>query len=725
MNTIPHAKNRLAQAVGASLALLAMTQAPAHAAACDAIISTDLVFGCDVAPGGSVTVNSGVSITVLAPGGMASPPWQGILVGDGAGTITNNGTITVSPGGSASGIRVTGGSIVTGGITNNGTISLASPVGGDKLIKLDNTTNPFVFTNTGTLNGNVDLGINTLNIDGTTSAIKGTVYGSGTGSVVNVNGLFNAPSAGGPGYTSFDVGTININPGGTLNVVNIGFSLRGGTGGVANNGTLGVPAGQTATIYGNYSQTGTGIFRTGVASNSSYGKLLLSSGGVATFPANARIDVDVVGSPALTAGTVLTEVVGVAYGSTLNASTFAVTDNSALFDFTAAKVGDSVNLTIAAASASSSSSSATSYVQAARNPASTGAAGIFDSLMNSPGGMGSIITALGQLPTGQQVSDAIRKTLPLMVTGVKSAGFTGSRNIDKIIQSRVEQSSGLSGGDDIASDRQLWVKPVGSLADQSDLKGVSGFKSRSYGLVVGADSVVSSKLRVGGAVSYTSSRVDSNSAVAPNTAKTDSYRLIGYGSYSLDSVTDVNFQADIATGKTEGKRFINFGGVTNADSSYRSNIVHLGAGLGRTYPWAAKTTITPSIRLDYTRISDGAYTETGAGPLNLAVNKNSAAELVLYGEGKLIHELSDTTKLSANLGAGYDFLAKQSSLTAAFAGGGGQFITNGLNVAPWSLRGGLGVVSTSKKMEITARYDVEFREGSRNQTVSVKFRFPF
>ncbi|CAG2159772.1 hypothetical protein LMG26411_06968 [Cupriavidus numazuensis] len=46
--------------------------------------------------------------------------------------------------------------------------------------------------------------------------------------------------------------------------------------------------------------------------------------------------------------------------------------------------------------------------------------------------------------------------------------------------------------------------------------------------------------------------------------------------------------------------------------------------------------------------------------------------------------------------------------------------------ARWLMRGGLGfVVTSSKAMEFSVRYDAEVREHFTNQTASVKLRMPF
>jgi outer membrane autotransporter protein len=140
----------------------------------------------------------------------------------------------------------------------------------------------------------------------------------------------------------------------------------------------------------------------------------------------------------------------------------------------------------------------------------------------------------------------------------------------------------------------------------------------------------------------------------------------------------------------------------------------------------AKTSFTPSFRADYTTIKENGYAETGADALNLTVDGKTTDELILAVDGKVMHALSDTSTLTANLGIGYDTQAEQASMTTAFSGGGAAFTTDGIDPSSTVVRGGLGmVVNSSDAMEFTARYDIEKRSGYTGQTVSVKFRMPF
>jgi outer membrane autotransporter protein len=272
----------------------------------------------------------------------------------------------------------------------------------------------------------------------------------------------------------------------------------------------------------------------------------------------------------------------------------------------------------------------------------------------------------------------------------------------------------------------VWLKPFGSWADYDDQGAVPGFESSTWGVVLGADATPSSTTRLGLAFAYANANVDSNSSVAPQSMDLDVYQLIGYGSHSLDSNTEVNFQVDAGINNNEGRRVIALtSSVASAD--YDSYTAHAGVGLARTYAVNPKTTVTPSLRADYTWIKEKSYTETGAGDLNLSVDDRTTSELILGVDANLMHKLDDRTSLTAKLGVGYDVINDDVSITSVFAGApGASFVTNGLDPEPWLGRASLGLVHTLQNgMELSARYDAEVREDFLNQTASIKARWAF
>jgi outer membrane autotransporter protein len=232
-------------------------------------------------------------------------------------------------------------------------------------------------------------------------------------------------------------------------------------------------------------------------------------------------------------------------------------------------------------------------------------------------------------------------------------------------------------------------------------------------------------MRLGASFAYARANVDGNSSIAPNSANIDVYQLVGYGSHSLDAEIEVSFQLGLGQNKNRGKRSLLFAGMV-ADSRFSSLTATAGAGLGRVMRLNEKTSLSPSVRADYTWINDKGYTETGAGAFNLVVNGRTTDELILAADTKLNHEISPGTTLAANFGAGYDVLSKRASITAAYVGApGAAFTTQGLDSSPWLARGGLGLTTTAGGAEITARYDAEYRKDFLNQTASVKLRWVF
>ncbi|MEW6329981.1 MAG: autotransporter domain-containing protein [Pseudomonadota bacterium] len=652
--------------------------------------------------------NSSVgSITNDVGGTISSSGQTGLRLQNGStvsGDITNNGTIA----GANTGLFISDSSSVTGNVVNSGTIN-----GGSYAIYVSSSSTVGGIANTGTINGAVELGGTTLNLNGAAGSISGPVTG-GAGSVVNVNGTFTTAD-------TFAVDTFSIAGTGRLNM---GHDITPDTS-FNNAGTLAVAAATTVTITGDYTQTSTGTFQTGVTDDTNYGKLVVT--GTATLPTGAMIYVNVADPDFAFTATSLSDVISA--GTLVSDGTFAVDDNSALFDFTASKNGNAVDLALASPGAGGSTV-LVNAVNSTGNTSGLGAATVLDGLAAAYAGGGTgnadmdrVMAALATLTTNQQLSDAVTRMLPLMTGALTRFTFANLREVNRVVRARLETNRGLSSGDDFAGNRMVWLKPLGSWAEQEDRNGASGYDAQTYGMVLGADGELSEISRIGAAFAYTRSDVDSNSGA--QSADVDSYLAVLYGSRSLDENTDLNWQADYAYNRNQGDRYISLMDRT-ARSSYHSDSFHVGAGVGRTLPVNARTSFTPSFRVDYTTIKENGYAETGAGALNLAVDARTTDELILAVDGKLAHALSDATTLNANLGVGYDTEAEQASLTTSFAGGAAAFTTDGIKPSSTVWRGGLGMVlNASDAMEFTARYDLETRSGYTGQTVSVKFRMPF
>lgn len=356
---------------------------------------------------------------------------------------------------------------------------------------------------------------------------------------------------------------------------------------------------------------------------------------------------------------------------------------------------------------------------------------MFDGLITAgaTGDMASVITALGKLATAKDVSEAISQTLPVATGATPASAASTMKLTDDVVRARVDVvHTGGPDGDDSAQapDRGIWFTPVGAWTRQQTRDGVDGYRAQSGGMVLGADTAVSASDRVGGAFSYSRASID-NRGVASQSAHIDIYRLMAYGRHDIDDSTFVGWQGDVGTTRTSGDRSITFGGLARkAESDYSGTVAHVGADVGRVFLIDSATQFTPSLRADYAVVRNKAYTETGAGALNLSVQGQKAEQFLLAAHGKFTRALSEGLQLSGNLGLGYDFLAKRNRVVSTFVGGGASFVTEGLSAQRFVANGGVELtVVKAKGLELTARYDVELRRSFSNQSIGFKLAKKF
>lgn len=337
-----------------------------------------------------------------------------------------------------------------------------------------------------------------------------------------------------------------------------------------------------------------------------------------------------------------------------------------------------------------------------------------------------LLALFSGLNSDQQRSDAASQTLPLLAGATTNAIGSSLSAINGVVQARQESTSGLSSGDPALSGEHFWMKGFGSWADQNARNGVAGFNADSKGLALGLDAVVSDTTRLGVAFAYARTNVDSDSNIAPQDAQIDTYQLIGYGSYALSELTELNFQLDVGQNRTESTRHLPFAGAS-AKANYDGYSAHAGLGIDHDLRLSEQLVFVPSARVDYTWIGNESYQEKGAGLLNLDVDSQDTESLVFSLDGKLDYALAETTVLSVNLGGGYDAINETASITSAYAGApGAAFSTRGLDLEPWLARAGLGLTHTlDNGTEVSLRYDTEARSDFTNQGASLKARWAF
>ena len=667
-----------------------------------------------VVHGSNIGISNSGSITTLNNNNLIGAGYYGIYNFGTVGTINNAGTLSSDRAyallnyGTLDVLNNTGtinaswgytvvnqqGTITS--INNSGIISTSDP---SSAALINNSTIGSI-TNSGTIIGNIT-SVSTLTFIGGDGSTVGTLTGY-TPNATPATGTITLTG----GDLIFSSGNMLLNDNVTL------------TSGTLKNTGANLYVANPLAISGNYSQSSGASLHVSVSSadsSSGYGKLSVS--GTATL--GGTLAVDVASGNTLVNGDTLA---GVIHANSIVGTFANVTDNSALFDFSASYTATDVNLNVRQANLVSAAVNATGNTQAA------GAAGALDRVIGSDP-TGPIASVLMPLSTQQAVSKAATQTLPLLSGNSTVVAQNALGRFGGIVQSRLDGLRGLSSGDAVFADREMWIKPFGSWADQHDRGGVSGYSANTGGMALGADTALSSASRVGVSFGYARTSASSNSTDAPQSATVDVFQLLGYGSSRIDANTEFSYQAGIGQNHTTGQRTLSFASG-NAKASYHSLTATAGVGLEKTWKLNEQTSFLPSLRADYSWIKDRAYSETGSAsvaPLLLNVASRSADELILSVNGKLNHKLSDATTFSVNAGAGYDAINQQVSISSSFAGAPGiSFVTYGLDQSPWLARAGLGLVHKSRNgVEFNARYDAEYRSGYLNHSASLKASWAF
>ena len=592
--------------------------------------------------------------------------------------ITNFGRIT----GHVVGIGIYGDAVVSGGITNKNGATISGFAG----IWTESTATINFINNAGSI-----LGFNLNSSAGANDVFSGIENYGAIGEITNTGTI--APTR----NLNVSYGIINN---GNITTLNNAQGAGNANGALTYNGAL--PANYNIIIN----------------SPTSYGKLLVTNGtGTTNFGIYNGSTVANGTYSAVLSGLTTNKLV--ATTGSYNSATWTLNNSSG-------NIWDLIISGVASGGGSSSSSSSNYFSNTISNRNFTGsnAARVLDNLSANPGAMASVITALDGL-SGVAQANAVTQTLPAIIGASNIVTISSMQALNQVVQYRQSALRGMASGSDYIGNRDMWMKAYGSWTNQNDLNGVAGYKINNGGLAIGLDKGLSPKMNFGTVFAFANSGVSSNSSTAPSSVNINSYQLGVYGDYVFQKNLIANAQLDIGMNQNKSYRNIVFMG-TNAHANYNSYSGHIGTGIKYVKPINSRNTFIPSIRVDYTNVQSKGYNETGAGVLNLQVNSQTYNTLPVSVDFRIDHTLRNKLTLSGNVGAGYNILNNQVSLTSAYQGGGSAFATNGLQVSPWIYNAGIELSGQMiKGLEINVRYDNIFSTtGYMNQMVSAKLKMP-
>ncbi len=214
---------------------------------------------------------------------------------------------------------------------------------------------------------------------------------------------------------------------------------------------------------------------------------------------------------------------------------------------------------------------------------------------------------------------------------------TGEQLNAALDESRDALGMGASSDEMLAGSRVgLWVRGDLSFGDQDSTALESGFDFDAQTLTGGLDYRVNENLFVGTSLSVGKAEVDFDDKLA--TTDTDNYALAFYGSlYRGASFADVVLSYGWSDVDTERRiSYQDFGGSVDrlATASTDGNEYYISLNVGHSFDFSG-VKFDPLVRFFYLDGEFDGFTETGAGGLDLAVDKQGFESMSLTASGQL------------------------------------------------------------------------------------------
>ena len=276
----------------------------------------------------------------------------------------------------------------------------------------------------------------------------------------------------------------------------------------------------------------------------------------------------------------------------------------------------------------------------------------------------------------------------------------------------------------------LWVTPFYSEAKQKMLKGVSGYKAKSLGAVIGFDTLINDQLMVGAAYSRIETKLSHRDIKQGDKTKgaTDIYAL--YGLYNLQNSNW--FGEGIASyGTTRVKN--SEGRVTStametAYANYRSNTYGGQLLAGYDYQATQQVMITPLFGGRYSRFEDLGYTEYGTRFENLTIQKRkySKIEGVVGIRGQALYTISKMLVIPEIHGyVNYDFQGNSPLIDARLDGMYEPLPTKSSKPSRAFYIVGAGLTAKLNNSEYGGTYNCNIADKYLGHQISMKFRLNF
>ena len=594
----------------------------------------------------------------------------------------------------------------------NGTSGTAYDVKGRIYSSIDNPGTGLIDVNSGNWTFDSEIGGSTNRIGGMRieedawSNLSNNVYANET---VTIEGVLNVTG-------SLSITAMDISGNGKGLVVGEGVSTR------TTNATIQISSDSILTIGSTNKSSGVhegdgasfnnmtirlkGAGTTSYNSNSTAAIDIGSSNQTVTL---SQVSIDMLGDNSTYSDGQVVNIIG--RGSTAgNNGTLSVTQSVSVIDGSA-MLSYSNNARDFITGSGSNNQTAASALQVTVNYVSGGTLGLTGNTLNTYNGAktaigrdDAVFRELSRMTTNAQVDAAIATLHP--ATGgaaAASASISGTSMATAGTRMAYTRQTSLGKGMNAGAatlDESMWLQIFGASVDQDTVDSVTGYDADGQGLAIGIDGLsADGTTRIGIAGSFAQTDVSGKDSTTKTTTDIDTTQVMFYANKDYADGMYVEGVASLSFNDNTGTRRLLVGAVDRtASSSYDSNTFALKVEAG----WPTErdgVTITPTLGFAYTQLSADAYTETGAGTLNLTVTPADVTtmegKLGVKITGKTVNADGGVGRPEFRLGVSTNFGDDTADSTSTFTSGGASFTTTGVKTDGTKVDVGVGYTYTT------------------------------
>ncbi len=271
-----------------------------------------------------------------------------------------------------------------------------------------------------------------------------------------------------------------------------------------------------------------------------------------------------------------------------------------------------------------------------------------------------------------------------------------------------------------------WATAYGSTSIQGREGNVAGYKNDGWGVNAGFDHRLESDVYLGAAVSYSRGSLNYRNQLAGDSADVRSTQIALYAAKDLGKVY-LDGMAAYGWQKYKSTRNTGVSGV--AGGAYNGHLWGFRFGGGMPLELSPSVSLTPQARIDWDSVQQAAHTETGGGPMALAIAARTADRF----RGSVGAQLdfatnTDGLQMRPYLRAywHHDFKDDGLDTTATFVSGGGSFVTPGQKLDSDTFSAGVGAIFyTQGAFSAALTYDAAFASSYQSQVYRAKARWTF